>query len=222
MTDYRAREEYRKPEEAASYDARRFATWKGRLGHALDQWALGRALRAVESGVSAPLRILDIPCGTGRFRPTLLDRGYRVTGADVSLEMIQVSRAKHDPTPLMAYAQLDASKLAFCSDAFDCVMSVRFLGHIPADVRVQILREFARVSPAAILEVSLQSVVASLVGRLRFGTLGSGLPKRWSWHVFSGPKLAEELASAGLRISAAWPKLRWLSNSWYVLATRGD
>ncbi|MFC1737289.1 class I SAM-dependent methyltransferase [Candidatus Hydrogenedentota bacterium] len=38
--------------------------------------------------------ILEIGCGTGRVLPTLLKTGFRVTGIDISDEMLDASRAK--------------------------------------------------------------------------------------------------------------------------------
>jgi SAM-dependent methyltransferase len=41
-----------------------------------------------------PLRILDLPCGQGRHSIELARRGYQVTGADISPEMLAVARQR--------------------------------------------------------------------------------------------------------------------------------
>jgi hypothetical protein len=144
-----------------------------------------------------------------------------VTGADVSFDMIRVSMKRTvRQGQARRLVQADAGRLGFADDAFDCIVSVRFMGHIPEDARRKILQEFSRVAGTAIIEYSLHSASARLVRWLRRGKLGSGLPRRWAWHVFRREQLGEELAQAGLQIVEMWPKLRHLSDSWYVLVAR--
>jgi SAM-dependent methyltransferase len=44
--------------------------------------------------IRAPLRILDLPCGHGRHSIELARRGYTVTGADLSEEMLAIARER--------------------------------------------------------------------------------------------------------------------------------
>src|SRR5262245_9488342 len=45
-------------------------------------------------GVDHPARLLDVPCGAGRHALALEAEGYRVTGADISAEFLDVARAR--------------------------------------------------------------------------------------------------------------------------------
>jgi glycine/sarcosine N-methyltransferase len=68
---------------AADYD--RFVNWKGRLAHELPFF---ESLFG-EQGVR---RVLDAACGTGHHAIALAQRGYEVTGADLSTAMIERAR----------------------------------------------------------------------------------------------------------------------------------
>jgi len=222
VINYPARRTYRDEDEATTYDADRFSGLRGRIGDYLDKLALKRAY-AVPSGVSGSSgRVLDLPCGTGRIAQFFVQNGVCVTGADVSHEMLGVARTKlfacnGSPT----FAQMDGVALGFKNDAFDCIMSVRFMGHIPEDARISILKEFRRVGRYAIIEYSIRSFATTLIKGLRRGRLFTSLPRRWGWTVFEREQLRDELARADLRIVSMYPKLRWFSDSWYVLVERG-
>jgi len=81
--------------DAFSADYDRFVSWEGRLAYELDfieeQLAAGDARR-----------VLDVACGTGMHAIALTQRGYDVTGADLSAGMI--ARAREN----VAAAQVDA------------------------------------------------------------------------------------------------------------------
>ncbi len=45
-------------------------------------------------GFSAPAEILDVPCGEGRHAAEMASRGYRVTGADITLPLLEDARRR--------------------------------------------------------------------------------------------------------------------------------
>ena len=61
--------------------------------HDYDAWTLHLEQRARRFGVRGK-RLLDAACGTGKSFLPLLERGYRVTGCDMSPEMLDLARAK--------------------------------------------------------------------------------------------------------------------------------
>lgn len=72
--------------DAFSDDYDRFVDWSGRLAHELPYLELQLAAVNAE-------RILDAACGTGMHAIALAEHGYRVTGADLSVGMIERARA---------------------------------------------------------------------------------------------------------------------------------
>ena len=128
---------------ASAYDKERFTTWGGRFGHWKEVRAIERALDRA-SGIQSAL---DVPCGTGRITKILLDRGLQVTGLDISLAMMEEAKKKlQEYERRVTFVAGDATNLQFPDDSFDIVTSVRLFGHVPGETRIQMLREFRRVS----------------------------------------------------------------------------
>lgn len=219
---YVAKEAYQDIGQASSYDAKRFTSFRGKIGDTLDKRTLKKALNAIPHSDISSLRILDVPCGTGRITQYLLEQGTHVTGADISEEMMQVAEKKVSAfNTFGGFYPMDASALTFEDNAFDVVVSIRFMGHIPQDVRIKILKEFARVSQYAVVEYDLQSKTVEL--RRNVDSLlktGIQLPKRWGWHIFTKNELYGEVKEAGLHVVKMWAKLPYLSGSHYVLMRR--
>lgn len=58
-----------------------------------ERWSASLLAKAVEHGVGGN-RLLDIGCGTGLSLVTMVDRGWKVTGCDVSSAMLTVARTR--------------------------------------------------------------------------------------------------------------------------------
>ncbi len=58
-----------------------------------EQWTNRLMERAVEAGIGGR-RLLDIACGTGMSTVPMLDRGWNVTGCDISTRMLEIAREK--------------------------------------------------------------------------------------------------------------------------------
>jgi ubiquinone/menaquinone biosynthesis C-methylase UbiE len=117
-----------------------------RLSHWRDVELARKALRLAGD----PLKVLDLPCGAGRFWPMLLENPERkVIGADNSADMVAVARAA---TPLALLQRIETLQTsAFAIDlldqSVDSVFCMRLLHHIEQpEHRLAMLREFKRVT----------------------------------------------------------------------------
>jgi len=63
------------------------------FGYQYETWTATLLAKAEEEGLQGN-RLLDVACGTGFSFITLLDRGWQVTGCDISPAMIEAARAK--------------------------------------------------------------------------------------------------------------------------------
>ncbi len=144
MTTYKRKLYYQNKTVAEEYAYNRFSCPEGRDEYEATKQALARALGSVPGAE----RILDAPCGSGRFTEFFHENGYSYFGSDISMEMIGLlvkeQKCWKGSPPLV---RCDAEHLPFKDSVFDCVVTIRFLNHnIPSSVREKILQEMRRVS----------------------------------------------------------------------------
>ena len=88
--------------------------------------------------------VLDLACGTGDLTKALAQKGYAVTGLDISAEMMAVGKAKcHDIDPQPAFILGSAEQIPFADGTFDAVTIAFGLRNF--DHRAQCLSEIHRV-----------------------------------------------------------------------------
>jgi ubiquinone/menaquinone biosynthesis C-methylase UbiE len=155
----------------------------------------------------------------------LYNLGYKnITGADISDQMIAVAKNKMQGSDNISFIHTEAEHTEFPDDTFDAITSIRFMGHIPKNTRVEILREFNRICKGIIvIEYSVRNASARRIKTwLRRLTVRARLPSQWEWHDVSPNELEDELREAGLQISTQVAKLPFLSESVYVIAKRSE
>jgi SAM-dependent methyltransferase len=87
-------------------------------------------------------RILDVGCGPGSDAETFADRGYDVTGLDVTPSFLESARTN---VPDAAFALGDMRHLPLADDSFDGVWACASLLHVPREDVPATLSEFDRV-----------------------------------------------------------------------------
>ncbi|HHL35034.1 MAG TPA: class I SAM-dependent methyltransferase [Desulfobulbaceae bacterium] len=199
---------------ANTYDAKRFSSISGRLSDWLDK----RAIKKTTASLPKTVKILDMPCGTGRISHCLLSLGYnRVTCADISEDMIKVATSLLKPFPHVAFYKIDAEKTPFENASFNAIVSIRFMGHVPKDVRIKILKEMGRIcSGRIIVEYPVTNPFARFVKKVfKKFTVEKKLPSQWTWHYLSMAEAKQEVAEAGLVTKKIVRKLSYISESAY-------
>lgn len=133
------REGWSNPQIAERYVAE-FAT-------AADQAMAGLvAALPLEAGQS----VLDLCCGQGTMSAVLSQRGFRVTGLDISASMLAIARRQ---APQVDFQEGDAQNLPFHDASFDAVVSNMGIMHLPDQPRA--LAEARRVlRPGGILAIT--------------------------------------------------------------------
>ncbi|MCZ6596940.1 MAG: class I SAM-dependent methyltransferase [Planctomycetota bacterium] len=207
---------WEEPRVAREYDARRFRTPLQRLKHRRDE----KLLLALLAGTPGVRRVLDLPCGTGRFLSALTAHGYRVAAADLSAPMIAASAVRRDaPAGFLGFLRADCERVPLRAGAVDAVLCMRFLFHVDsADARAAILREMGRVSAGVVIgEVRYRW---TLKQGLRWLRSRVGLSARYRPSAGRG-EIAAELAGAGLELRVLRPVSRVFSDKALFLARAG-
>lgn len=117
--------------------------------------AVGTLLESLPEDIS----VIDLPFGTGRFTDLYVQRRAKITGVDISADMLSASREIYGSALDDAVLEVgNATALKYPDKSFDLVVSVRFLQNIiPFGVVKLALREMARVTRSwAILEFEVR------------------------------------------------------------------
>jgi SAM-dependent methyltransferase len=217
---------YRDSVVATTYDSSRFLSARGQKRNRLTLAAIQRAFDKAAS-LGTPIRsCLDLPCGTGRLFPWLLQRRLRFVGADISLEMMQAAWSKEHIANggglSLALVQCDGESLPFKGQSLDAVFSIRFMFHVPREVRIRMLQEMGRVSRRwLIVDFRHCYNMRWCFRRLCYGL---GLARHLG-EVWSRASLHREAAEAGLRLVGFFSPRRGLaffSDKWIVLLEKAD
>jgi SAM-dependent methyltransferase len=107
----------------------------------------------------APTSVLDFGCGIGRLTQALARRFDRVTGVDISPEMIALAREFNQYAAAVEYVCTGESDLRTLSDAsYDLIYSNIVLQHVAPHASVEYLHAFFRLlKPSGILVFQLPS-----------------------------------------------------------------
>ena len=206
---------YRNAKVAARYDGLRCSDREDAINHRAMLAALRKGLVSVPAGG----RVLDIPCGTGRFTWHLAEAGYRTFASDISSEMMAVARqAKPDSTALNAsFFAGDIFQLPFPDRSFDAVLCIRFMNLVERSTRLRAVREMARVADVLVISYYHKYTLKYFTRwmRHRIGWPGKRLSPR-----LSRQELAGELAETGLKVARVIPVAPLLSEAWIAVLTR--
>lgn len=106
--------------------------------------------------------------GTGRIAVPLAERGYRVTGVDISPEMLAIlgERLKARPMPI-SFQVADVTELPFPDAAFDMAIAVHLFYFIPnwRKAADEVLRVVRRDGPLVLMHTGMGTEVPALTNR---------------------------------------------------------
>jgi SAM-dependent methyltransferase len=195
--------------------------------HQREQRTIRRALEHIPRGAS----VLDLPCGTGRATRLLLERGFRVTGADASPPMVRAARENYQSlrhsgefpdAEDVTFSVRDVMGTGFETDQFDAVFCNRLLHHFAeSPTRRAALAELARICRGPIVVSFFNSFSLDAIAR-RLRKLVH-IPKRHGVDPRASISLgtfAADAAAAGLAIEAKMPARWGISQQWYLVLRR--
>ena len=197
---YEIRADYQSAQAAEWYRSQYAVSWRAKLANWGEQRAFAKLLQQVPANQS----ILDIACGTGRFTQVLLEHGHRVTGSDVSSEMLRIADQQlggHSGLVSLV-GDADAEQLPFADQSFDGITCIRLYQRVPPGSRIRMLNEVRRVGKGwAILFFGMSSPWLDIRRSLR-NKVARRPNERYPMR---RAELRRELRAAGLTpVSEAW------------------
>lgn len=116
--------------------------------------------------------VIDFGCGTGALYSVLLRRGFRVTGVDSSVGMLEIAKNKLNGTSANLIRANIVQGVPFKDKSFD-VSVTSFVAHgLPPEDRIALYREMERVTKHMILIYDYNEkrhVLTSIAERLEGG-----------------------------------------------------
>jgi SAM-dependent methyltransferase len=131
--------------DVLKYEKRRYGAPDQKLVDRREQAWVDEIIRSLEL---AKGRVLDAPCGYGRFSTVFAVRGARVIAADVSTAMVGRTRERISEAGRRGmYVVMDIRHLPFKDASVDATFTMRLFHHgFARDQMADILNELARVT----------------------------------------------------------------------------
>jgi SAM-dependent methyltransferase len=130
---------------------------------------VARLLRACP----AAAKILDAPCGTGRYFPMVAAAGHRVVGADQSAGMLAHARARGIA---IAIDRVRLQELCYAGE-FDAVMTIDAMENVPPEDWPSVLANLHRATrPGGFLYLTVEEVAEPVIDEAFTVLTRRGLP----------------------------------------------
>ena len=144
------------------------ATYREYPNDAQRRW-VGRLLAdCVRGGV-----VLDAPCGTGRYFPTIAEAGLRVIGIDQSAGMLREARRRRIAD---AVHRVGLQEMSFRGD-FDAAMTIDAMENVPPEDWPLVLANLHRaVRPGGHLYVTVEEASDALINEAFKDLATQGIP----------------------------------------------
>jgi SAM-dependent methyltransferase len=118
-------------------------------------------------------KILDAPCGTGRYFPAVAAAGHRVVGADQSAAMLARARARGIA---IALDQLRLQELPYAGE-FDAVLTIDAMEHVPPEDWPRVLANLHRAArPGGLVYLTVEEVAEPVIYQAFAALTQRGLP----------------------------------------------
>src|SRR5215210_6817145 len=158
------------------------------------------ALEDLASHLPSGAAVLDLGCGAGvPVTRWLADRGFAVTGVDVSARQLELARKN---VPAGTFLKADMTELAFPPESFDGAVAFHSIIHVPRAEQPALLESIHRwLRPGGVFLATM--TVSDYEGREEDWE-GGGAPMVWS-HL-DGEANVKMLRGVGFEIPYAEPR----------------
>lgn len=87
-------------------------------------------------------QIMDVGCGNGRECKYMVEKGFHVTGIDLSPEMLKIAKER---VPHVEFKIMDISNITYPENSFDGIIANSSLFHVPIEELPKVLNSFRKI-----------------------------------------------------------------------------
>jgi len=208
-----------KKHEVEDYERKRYRGIDQKIVHVREQRILEKILR--KTGKYS-MRVLDLPCGYGRFSGLMLKKGFSLVSSDVSFYMVKRAEEHsklYDQSSVSGVVADAKQGLPFKQEVFDLLFSMRFFHHIhEKKERKFILKEFFYVSSECVVLSYYQMNFLHILQRKFRKKLKKS---RTQIKMISRREFREEVEDAGFSIVKIFPLFRGIHSQHIAFLEKG-
>ncbi len=209
--------------EVEDYERRRYRGLDQRLVDRREQRIVRVLLQKArdEAIRGGPGRVLDAPCGYGRFSALIQSLGFTLVSSDLSFHMVDRARVRDGERPASQGVVADLkTALPFKSASFEILLSMRFFHHVhESHERVAILREFGRVCAGRVV---LSYYELNRLHRLQRKIRSVFKRSKTRIKMVPRTEFRREIEAAGFRMARTIPLLRGIHAQKIVLIEKTE
>jgi SAM-dependent methyltransferase len=165
-------------------------------------------------------RVVDVPCGTGRFTDIITGQGHRCVGVDLN-----PGNARHAAKRLnvsLPTVQASLLDLPLADNCADFVLCVRMFHHFSRDQIERAFQEMSRIAPQCL--VTFYNRRTWRVQKRRFSLRIRRKAQHggdvWDAKTYSVPEMAALAQKAGLRIKQKIPTASFFTTNQFLWMER--
>jgi len=209
-----------KDREVLDYEKKRYRGFDQKIVDWREKRIAGRMLKQDKGSAK---RILDIPCGYGRFSEFLAKNSVYLISADLSFSMVKRAMENRFSSGIDkgSGTACDAVEgLPFKAEIFDGIFSLRFFHHLhEREQRIHVLKEFFRVSSSWVI-ISFYSLNSLHKAQRRIRKMAG--KSRAHINMMSKKDFIGEAREAGFYVEKICPLIKGLHSQHMVLLKKAE
>jgi SAM-dependent methyltransferase len=165
-------------------------------------------------------RVVDVPCGTGRFTDVIMRLGHRYVGVDLNLGNARFAAKRLKAS--LPTVQASLLELPLAGNCADFVLCVRMFHHFSRDQIERALQEMSRIAPQCLVtfynrrtwRVQKRRFSLRIRRKARYGG------DAWDAKTYSVHQMARLAQKAGLRIKQKVPSTSFFTTNQFLWLER--
>lgn len=165
-------------------------------------------------------RVVDVPCGTGRFTDVIMRLGHRYVGVDLNLGNARFAAKRLKAS--LPTVQASLLELPLAGNCADFVLCVRMFHHFSRDQIERALQEMSRIAPQCLVtfynrrtwRVQKRRFSLRVRRKARYGG------DAWDAKTYSVHQMARLAQKAGLRIKQKVPSTSFFTTNQFLWLER--